>query len=343
MKKQPTLLVTGGAGFIGSNFIVNYMKQHPDVHILNIDILTYAGDPSHLSSVDDLERYQFIQGDITNEKLINVIFTEFNIIGVVHFAAESHVDRSIKNATEFVQTNVVGTLTLLQAARQAWEQEGTLQTNRFHHISTDEVYGSIEGDGKFNEESPYDPRNPYSASKAGANMMVQSFGYTYGMNVVISGCSNNYGPRQHEEKLIPTIISNALKGERIPIYGDGRHVRDWLHVEDHCQALEMIFHHAEPMSTYTIGGNNERTNIEVATKICDVLDRERPDLLETYEISTFKDLIMYTIDRQGHDRRYAIDASKLQHELGWEPKITLDQGLEQTVKWYIDKWTAKKV
>ena len=314
-KHNPTLLITGGAGFIGSNF-VNYMLHHyPDYQIINIDKLTYAGSKSNLADADNNANYLFIQADITNRTLVNAIFNEYDITGVVHFAAESHVDRSIKDAAVFTETNLVGTMTLLQAAKNAWEKRGALKERRFHHISTDEVYGSLGETGKFNEKTPYDPRNPYSASKAGSNMLVKSFGHTYGMNIIITSSSNNYGPRQHEEKLIPTIISNALKGQDIPIYGDGKNVRDWLYVGDHCRALDVIFHQSAPMEKYNIGGGNELTNIEIATLVCEILDKQA-DVSREESLTSFKELITFTEDRLGHDRRYAIDDSKLKNDLG---------------------------
>ncbi|WP_077328229.1 dTDP-glucose 4,6-dehydratase [Virgibacillus siamensis] len=327
-----TILVTGGSGFIGSNFITYFMEKHPGCRIINLDKITYAGNPNNLRQVEQLDNYRFIRGDITDEQLVNSIFTEFDITGVIHFAAESHVDRSIKNASSFVETNVLGTNVLLQAARNSWRDKGELTERRFHHISTDEIYGSLGNDGKFNEDTPYNPRNPYSASKAGANLLVNSYGATYGMNVIISSSSNNYGARQHEEKLIPTVISNALKGSSIPIYGDGQNIRDWLYVNDHCQALDLIYHQGNRMETYNIGGGNEKTNMELAITICDILDHLKP---ETY---SYKELIKFAMDRLGHDRRYAVDDSKLRNELGWKPVTDLQTGLRKTVEWYVNKW-----
>jgi dTDP-glucose 4,6-dehydratase len=338
-KRKSTLLVTGGAGFIGSNFI-HYMLQHyPDYQIINLDKLTYAGLKSNVLEAEHYDQYLFIQGDIKNSTLVNAIFDEYDITGVIHFAAESHVDRSIQDAAVFTETNLVGTTTLLQAAKNAWEKEGVLKERRFHHISTDEVYGSLGETGKFTEKTPYDPRNPYSASKAGSNMLVKSFGYTYGMNIIITSSSNNYGPRQHEEKLIPTIISNALKGAPIPIYGDGQNIRDWLYVHDHCRALDAAFHHAKPMEKYNIGGGNEKTNIEITAAICSILDIKLEELKQEKGLTSFKELITFTEDRLGHDRRYAIDDSKLRTDLGWKPKESLTSGLEKTVDWYVNKWT----
>ncbi|WP_106496543.1 dTDP-glucose 4,6-dehydratase [Lentibacillus sp. Marseille-P4043] len=337
-KQKPTLLVTGGAGFIGSNFITYFLEKYPDELLLNIDKLTYAGSTANLDEAEKHQGYDFINGDITDETLINRIFTDFDISGVIHFAAESHVDRSIQDAKQFVETNVIGTTVLMQAARNAWEKQDVLTERRFHHISTDEVYGSLGATGKFHELTPYDPRNPYSASKAGANLLVKSFGSTFGMNVVISSCSNNYGPRQHKEKLIPTIIANALALQPIPIYGDGQHIRDWLYVEDHCRALDLIYHHGNRLETYNIGGGNERTNITIATEICDILDQLKPEIKAHSSIHSFKELILFTTDRQGHDRRYAVDDTKLRQSLGWQPVVSFKSGLKQTVAWYVNQW-----
>ncbi|MEN1967466.1 dTDP-glucose 4,6-dehydratase [Lentibacillus sp. N15] len=340
MNKQhkPTLLITGGAGFIGSNFITYFLQQHPDYQLINIDKLTYAGSIDNLSEVRDHPNYHFINGDIADETVVNRIFAEFDISGVIHFAAESHVDRSIQDAKQFVETNITGTLVLLQAAKKAWEQQEFLGERRFHHISTDEIYGSLSDTGKFNEQTSYDPRNPYSASKASANLLVKSFGHTYGMNVVISSSSNNYGPRQHEEKLIPTIIAKALALEPIPIYGDGKNIRDWLYVTDHCRALDDIYHHGKTMETYNIGGGNEWTNMSIAQKICTTLDQLKPEVKAKGDIQEFADLIQFTEDRLGHDRRYAVDDTKIRKTLGWKPEMAFNEGIKQTVEWYVDKW-----
>ncbi|WP_082233168.1 dTDP-glucose 4,6-dehydratase [Halobacillus massiliensis] len=333
---KPYLLLTGGAGFIGSNFVSYYLKKYPEAALLNVDKLTYAGSLSNLSNLENYENYQFIKGDIADPAFIDRLFNDYQIKGIINFAAESHVDRSIDDARSFIETNVMGTQVLLQSALRHWEKKGTLQENRFHQISTDEVYGSLESDEKFHEHTPYDPRNPYSASKAGANLLVRSFGYTYGMNVVISSSSNNYGPRQHEEKLIPTIISNALKQQPIPIYGDGQNIRDWLYVEDHCRALDAIYHKGGSMENYNVGGGNELKNIDLAEKICEILDEITPQAKG--ELHSFKELITFTEDRLGHDRRYAVDDTKLRHSLGWQPTITMAQGLKETVSWYVQQW-----
>ncbi|GAB2554430.1 dTDP-glucose 4,6-dehydratase [Gracilibacillus alcaliphilus] len=333
-----TILITGGAGFIGSNFIHYYRKHYPQDTIINIDKLTYAGSLGNLQEIEEDSYYRFIQGDIANPSFVKAIFAEHNIDGVIHFAAESHVDRSISDSSPFIDTNVVGTWNLIDAARENWQQKEELEQRRFHQISTDEVYGSLGEEGKFTEATPYDPRNPYSASKASANLLVKSYGYTYGMNVVISSCSNNYGPRQHSEKLIPTIIRHALANEKIPIYGDGLHIRDWLYVADHCRAIDLVFHQGEVLETYNVGGDNEQTNINITKKVCKLLDQARPDLLAQFQLSQFEELMTYVKDRQGHDRRYAIDASKLKEAFGWEPTTKLEDGLKQTVDWYVNRW-----
>lgn len=332
------LLITGGAGFIGSNFIQYYQRKYPQQQIINVDKLTYAGSLDNLAEVENKENYHFIHGDIADAQTVTAIFNQYDIEGVIHFAAESHVDRSIDDASPFIDTNVVGTLNLLQAARADWEEKGELHKRRFHQISTDEVYGSLGESGKFTEETPYDPRNPYSASKAGANFLVKSFGYTYGMNVIISSCSNNYGPRQHEEKLLPTIIHHALANEPIPIYGDGKNIRDWLYVEDHCKAIDMVYHQGKTMEIYNVGGDNEQENKTITNLICQVLDERRANLLQTFHLEHFSDLITSVEDRKGHDKRYAIDASKIQKELGWRPEVDLENGLRKTVEWYLEKW-----
>ncbi|MFD1067766.1 dTDP-glucose 4,6-dehydratase [Oceanobacillus locisalsi] len=332
------ILITGGAGFIGSNFIQYFQEQYPEQQLINVDKLTYAGSLNNVTEAANNKNYHFVHGDIADMKTVTAIFADYDIEGVIHFAAESHVDRSIQDASPFIDTNIVGTLNLLQAARADWEEKGELSERRFHHISTDEIYGSLGESGKFTEETPYDPRNPYSASKAGANFLVKSFGHTYGMNVIISSCSNNYGPRQHEEKLLPTIIRQALAKEKIPIYGDGKNIRDWLFVEDHCKAIDLVYHHGKTLETYNIGGNNEQENILITHTVCRLLDELRPDLLQTYGLQHFSDLVTFVEDRKGHDKRYAIDASKIQNELGWQPEVDLENGLRKTVEWYLQKW-----
>lgn len=335
--QQPALLITGGAGFIGSNFIVYYMKKYPDKQIINLDNLTYAGDTANLAEVEHHPNYHFIQGDLADEDVVTSIFSTYNIDGVINFAAESHVDRSIEDAKSFVTSNVLGTLVLLQAAKSDWEKRGELKSRRFHQISTDEVYGDLGETGTFHEATPYDPQNPYSASKAGANLLVKSFGYTYGMNIVLSSSSNNYGPKQHTEKLIPTIITCALHNQTIPIYGDGENIRDWLYVEDHCRALDVIYHHGKAMEMYNVGGGNEKANIDIATETCRILDiwiPERTDATPAH----FEELITFTEDRRGHDRRYAVDDRKIRNELDWKPLTAWETGIQNTVKWYIEQW-----
>ncbi|AIF44254.1 dTDP-glucose 4,6-dehydratase [Virgibacillus sp. SK37] len=340
IKHNKTLLVTGGAGFIGSNFVAYMIDKYPDYQIINIDKLTYAGNLENVSGLENHPNYEFIQGDIADQELIESIFTMYDVWGVVHFAAESHVDRSIEDAAAFIHTNILGTQVLLQTAKMDWERKGELSQRRFHHISTDEVYGSLGEDGMFSENTPYDPRNPYSASKAGANLLVKSFGYTYGMNIVITSSSNNYGPRQHEEKLIPTIIFNALAGNPIPIYGDGKNIRDWLYVMDHCKAIDLIFHQAEAGEIFNIGGRSEKMNIEVVKTICGILDEMESGRLAEINKNSFTELISFTKDRLGHDRRYAVDDSKLRQKLGWRAEEELKNGLIKTVEWYVKRWKS---
>jgi len=334
------ILVTGGAGFIGSNFIPYFLEKHPYYKIVNIDKLTYAGNLDNLKDVKDIDRYEFVKGDICNRELLNYIFDRFNICGVFNFAAESHVDNSINAPNIFIETNVKGTFTVLDVARQHW-MKGPFQhkpehlESRFLHISTDEVYGSLGADGYFTEKTPYAPNSPYSASKASADMIVRSFFHTYGLNVVTTNCSNNYGPKQHSEKLIPTIIRNALTFNPIPIYGDGTNVRDWLYVLDHCKAIDVVFHRGQSGETYNIGGNNERNNLYIANAICDILDNLVP-CQSAGKMNSYKELITFVSDRPGHDLRYAIDASKIYRELGWSPGVSFESGLQSTIKWYLE-------
>lgn len=331
-----TILVTGGAGFIGSNFITYMVNTYPNYNIINLDKLTYAGSLDNLIEIENKKNYTFLKGDISDAEFINSIFESYPITDVIHLAAESHVDRSIKDGTTFVETNVLGTFNLLQAAKKNWKQNSNLKDHRFHHISTDEIYGSLESDGMFSEETPYDPRNPYSATKASSNMLVKSFGYTYDMDIVISSCSNNYGPKQHKEKLIPTIIHNALIEQPIPIYGDGQNIRDWIYVEDHCRALDVIFHNGKSMNTYNVGGRTEKTNIEIVNSICDLLDDLHP--VSSKQIKNYRELITFTEDRLGHDRRYAVDDSKIRETLNWTQMTRFETGLKNTIEWYVKKW-----
>lgn len=324
-----TILITGGAGFIGSHVVRLFATQYPSYQIINLDKLTYAGNLSNLLDVEKFPNYRFVKGDITDETFMNQLFVEHQIDGVIHLAAESHVDRSITNPTEFIMTNIVGTVTLLNAARQAWKDD--YAGKRFYHISTDEVYGSLGAEGLFTETTAYDPRSPYSASKASSDHLVRAYHHTYGLNVVISNCSNNYGPNQFPEKLIPLFINNIRHNRPLPVYGKGENIRDWLYVEDHAAAIDLIFHKGISGETYNIGGNNERQNIDIVKTLCRIMDTQ----LSRAE-GTSEQLITYVKDRAGHDFRYAIDASKLRRELGWEPNIKFDEGFEKTVIWYLE-------
>ncbi len=333
-------MVTGGAGFIGSNFIPYFISQHPQYRIINLDILSYAGNLDNLKEVEDNSGYKFIEGDICDRELLEYIFTEFDIKGVIHFAAESHVDNSIAGPDVFIKTNINGTFTLLDVARKYWMEaphrcKPGYEMCRFHHISTDEVYGSLGETGLFTEETPYAPNSPYSASKASSDLIVRSYFHTYGMNVVTSNCSNNYGPKQHGEKLIPTIIRKALAAEPIPIYGDGRNVRDWLYVLDHCKGIDMVYHIGKSGESYNIGGRNERENLYISRIICEILDKLVPEQKQDSHRQSYQELITFVTDRPGHDRRYAIDASKIENELGWKAEEDFESGILKTVKWYL--------
>ena len=335
------VLVTGGAGFIGSNFIRYLLPKEPDVRIINLDALTYAGSLSNLQNLSDSDRHIFIQGDICDVGLVEGLFKTYSIDTVVHFAAESHVDRSILGPGQFVQTNIVGTFNLLECARQAWlvNMITPFETTRFHHISTDEVFGSLgPNDPPFNEFTSYSPRSPYSASKASSDHLVNAYSHTYNLPVTLTNCTNNYGPNQFPEKLIPLMILNALEGKPLPVYGDGMQVRDWLFVEDHCEAIYLVLKNGRPGQTYAIGGNNQPTNIEIVKTICQILDKILPN--STY--FPHASLLKYVQDRPGHDRRYAMDISKIQSELGWQPRQNLQSGLEKTVRWYVENsaWVA---
>jgi dTDP-glucose 4,6-dehydratase len=326
MKK--TILVTGGAGFIGSNFIPYFLNANSDYNVFNLDKLTYAGNLHNLRMVESHPRYKFIQGDICDRVLIEKIFLEYEIQGVIHFAAESHVDNSISGPGEFIRTNVNGTFTLLDIARLNWKENNY----RFHHISTDEVYGTLGETGLFTEETSFSPNSPYSASKASSDMIVRAYHHTYGMNVVTTNCSNNYGPKQHNEKLIPTIIRNALGEKPIPIYGDGKNIRDWLYVLDHCKGIDLVFHKGKSGETYNIGGRNERNNLQIVDRITSILDQKRP----RKNGKSYKELLTFVPDRLGHDRRYAIDATKIESELGWKAEENFDSGILKTVEWYLN-------
>lgn len=321
------ILITGGAGFIGSHVVRLFVNKYPNYKIVNFDKLTYAGNLENLKDVESCENYIFFKGDIRNPEDIQRAFDAHGITDVLHLAAESHVDRSISGPNEFVLTNVVGTVNLLNQARTSWQNK---PENRFYHVSTDEVYGSLGEEGLFSETTAYDPRSPYSASKASSDHFVSAYHHTYGLNVVISNCSNNYGSHHFPEKLIPLMIHNIMNNKPLPVYGKGENVRDWLWVEDHARAIDTIFHNGTSGETYNIGGLNEWKNIDLVLFLCKIMDEK----LNRAEGTSAK-LISYVTDRAGHDLRYAIDASKLEHELGWKPSITFEEGLEKTVDWYL--------
>jgi dTDP-glucose 4,6-dehydratase len=371
---QKNFLITGGAGFIGSA-VIRFLIEETDHQVLNLDKLTYAGNLESLAAVSSNPRYQFVQGDVCDRALVSKLFADFKPDVVMHLAAESHVDRSIDGPAEFIQTNIVGTSVMLECAREYWKQlpslrggvadeaihndgmdrhgasrlamtaEATKESFRFHHISTDEVYGSLDDTGLFTEETAYDPSSPYSASKASSDHLVRAWHRTYGLPVLITNCSNNYGPYQFPEKLIPLMILNALEGKSLPVYGNGQQIRDWLHVEDHARALYKVVTEGEIGETYNIGGHNEKTNLEVVHTLCELLDELVPpsgsprDFVARDDVGSYKDLITYVADRPGHDQRYAIDASKIQRDLGWVPAETFETGLRKTVEWYLDNVT----
>lgn len=330
------ILVTGGAGFIGSNFIQYLLNSSFDGNIINIDKLTYAGNLNNLNSIKNKPNYTFVEGDICDTELLDNLFIKYNIDNVIHFAAESHVDNSISGPKAFIETNILGTFCLLESCRKFWiekplQNKKGFENARFHHVSTDEVYGTLGDTGLFTESTPYQPNSPYSASKASSDHLVRSYHHTYGLNIVITNCSNNYGPNQHEEKLIPTIIRKAYNGENIPIYGNGLNVRDWLFVIDHCEAIWQVFKNATNGKTYNIGGNNEQKNIDIALKICSLLD-----IIEPRE-KLYAEQITYVNDRPGHDFRYAIDASNIKNELHWFAKTDFETGLKTTINFYLSK------
>lgn len=334
--EEKFILITGGAGFIGSNYI-NLFLGEEGVHLVNLDKLTYAGNLDNLKT-KGAPNYTFVQGDIGDKSLVKELFEKYRFQMVINFAAESHVDNSILDPAAFVETNIAGTFNLLQNAYALWMNKPfgfkkEFNNARFLHISTDEVYGSLGAEGLFTEKTPYAPNSPYSASKASSDFLVRSYFHTYGLPVLTTNCSNNYGPNQHDEKLIPTIIRTALEEEPIPIYGDGKNVRDWLYVTDHCRGIKLVLEKGRLGDTYNIGGRNERENIYIARKICELLDKKRPR-----QTGSYADLITFVVDRPGHDRRYAIDASKIENELGWRAAENFESGIEKTVEWYLEKY-----
>jgi dTDP-glucose 4,6-dehydratase len=330
MEYKKNILITGGAGFIGSHVVRLFVKSYPDYNIVNLDMLTYAGNLENIKDIESSPNYTFIKGDIGDEALITDIFRTYQITNVIHLAAESHVDRSISDPLIFIRTNVLGTANLLQIAKKQWN--GQYEDKLFYHISTDEVYGSLELDGgMFTESTPYDPRSPYSASKASSDHMVRAFWHTYHLPIVISNCSNNYGPFHFPEKLIPLMIHNIIQEKPLPVYGKGENVRDWLFVEDHARAIDTVLHKGVPGETYNIGGHNEWKNIDIVYLLCDLMDEKLHR-----EKGSSRRLVKFVTDRAGHDLRYAIDAGKIEKELGWTPKETFETGIEKTVEWYLE-------
>ncbi len=327
MSFQKNILITGGAGFIGSHLVRLFVDKYPDYRIINLDALTYAGNLENLKDVENKPNYVFEKADITKSDEVMAIFKKYQVDSVIHLAAESHVDRSISNPMEFVETNVIGTVVLLNVAKTFWTD---LEDKLFYHVSTDEVYGTLGATGLFKETTSYDPRSPYSASKASSDHFVRAYFHTYGMPIVISNCSNNYGPFQFPEKLLPLFINNIKHKKPLPVYGDGKYTRDWLWVEDHASAIDVVFHKGISGETYNIGGNNEWTNLDLIYLLCEIMDDELGR-----EKGSSKELITFVKDRPGHDKRYAIDASKLKNELGWEPSVKFPQGLIDTARWYL--------
>lgn len=327
--KNKTILITGGAGFIGCHVVNRFVKRYPDSRIVVLDKLTYAGNLANLSAIEKASNYEFVKGDIVDGPAMRQLFLDYRFDGVIHLAAESHVDRSISNPLAFIETNILGTVNLLNAAREVWKDN--TDGKRFYHISTDEVYGSLGSEGFFTEETAYDPRSPYSASKASSDHMVMAWYHTFHVPVVISNCSNNYGPNQFPEKLIPLMINNILHSKPLPVYGEGLNVRDWLYVEDHAAAIDLIYHQGVVGETYNIGGNNEWTNIDLVKLLCRIMDEKlnKPK-------GSAEQLITFVTDRAGHDLRYAIDSSKIQRELGWKPSLQFEEGLTKTVTWYLE-------
>jgi dTDP-glucose 4,6-dehydratase len=338
MSAKHTILITGGAGFIGSHVVRRLIHGYPEYRIINLDALTYAGNLGNLVDIQDTPNYTFEKGDIQDLELVDILLRKHKVNGIIHLAAESHVDRSITDPLSFVRTNVLGTVTLLEAARRYWKELGT--EGKFSHISTDEVYGELGDDGYFTERTPYAPRSPYSASKASSDHFVRAYHATYGLSVVISNCSNNYGPNQFPEKLIPLMIHNIMNETPLPVYGEGVNIRDWLYVEDHAEAIDLIYHKGSPGETYNIGGGNEWKNIDLVRTLCKLMDDKTGRLLGSSE-----ELIRFVKDRAGHDHRYAIDFNKLQRELGWSPATDFKTGLSKTIDWYLanEAWVAQVV
>lgn len=345
MAQKQIILITGGSGFIGTN-MVRLLIDSGQYRVVNLDALTYASNALSLKDLEGHPDYVFVKGNITDRELVTSLFETYHPVGVMHLAAETHVDRSIVSGDDFVRTNVIGTYTLLEAARLYWDKlpENEKQMFRFLHVSTDEVYGSLGPEGYFSEETPYAPNSPYSASKASSDHFVRAYHHTYGLPTVITNCSNNYGPYQFPEKLIPLIIMNSLSGKPLPVYGDGSNVRDWIYVEDHCKAVKMAFEKGKPGESYAIGASNEQKNLNLIHQICNILDDVAPPVeipeLRERGLNSYRDLIRFVTDRPGHDRRYAIDSAKIQRELGWQPEVEFETGLRRTVEWYLSnpKW-----